>query len=112
MMAPTKSRLNPLAAEFVPGGNHAAAATAAAMPAAASEASQQQEPGAAAAVLFDIMELPMEVRAAVDIHSIKTEPQPFCVLLTRSPCLGYLSVHVLLPSRSFTCCSTLAYIQV
>jgi hypothetical protein len=65
MMAPTKSKLNPLAAEFVPGGTHAAAATAAALPAEATAAPQHEEPGAAAAVLFDITELPMEVRAAL-----------------------------------------------
>jgi hypothetical protein len=60
MMAPTKSKLNPLAAEFVPGGTQAATS-----PAAASEACQHQEPGAAAAVavLLDIMELPLEVCA-------------------------------------------------
>jgi hypothetical protein len=70
MMASTKSKLNPLAAEFVPGSTHAAAATVAALPAAASEASQHQEPGAAAAVLFDIMELPMEVSTALKEHEL------------------------------------------
>jgi hypothetical protein len=60
MMASTKSKLNPFAAVFVPGGNLSSSTSTAALPTAASSPSQQQEPDAAA-VLFDINELPLEV---------------------------------------------------
>ncbi|WIA36468.1 hypothetical protein OEZ86_007770 [Tetradesmus obliquus] len=63
-MASTKSKLNPFAAEFVPGGTHTSSSRSAALPAAASRASQQQEPDAAA-VLFDIKELPMEMLSCI-----------------------------------------------